>query len=351
MQDRALLAGWMLTTVINFSHPVLHLQPDLRHSARAARRMAEHHRTRWNLACVRHTRWTSPVPTAPAHGWRGTRGHPARAWHTRARGTHAAHAGTRHNGKVAHTILGLRDIGAEAALLAGGGRAILLQLANPAVGHAVADHSNFAADPLRRLRNTLTYVYALVYGTPDQVTQVRTMVHRAHAPVRSETYDASDAGLQLWVAATLYDTAATLHARIFGPLDEASADAVYRDYAVVGTALGMPAALWPLDREAFGRYWQAQLTALEVDDRVREVGVQVLHPASGPLWMRALMPIARLATAGLLPPALREAYALPWDDRRQRRFDRMMDATARLYPHLPARLRHWPKNHLLRRLR
>ena len=252
---------------------------------------------------------------------------------------------------MAHSILGLRDIGAEAALLAGGGRAILLQLANPAVGHAVADHSNFTADPLRRLRNTLSYVYALVYGTPDQVAQVRAMVHSAHAPVRSETYDASDAGLQLWVAATLYDTAATLHARIFGPLDEASADAVYRDYAVVGTALGMPAALWPVDREAFGRYWQAQLAGLEVDDRVREVGAQVLHPASGPLWMRALMPVARLATGGLLPPALLEAYALPWSDRRQRRFDRMMDVTALLYPHLPARLRHWPKNHLLRQLR
>jgi len=252
---------------------------------------------------------------------------------------------------VAHTVLGLRDIGAEAALLAGGGRAILLQLANPAVGHAVADHSDFAADPLRRLRNTLSYVYALVFGTHEQVAAVRSMVRHAHAPVRSETYNASDAALQLWVAATLYDTAATLHARIFGPLDEASLDAVYRDYAVVGTALGMPAALWPADREAFGRYWRAQLARLEVDDRVREVGAQVLHPASGPLWMRVLMPVARLATAGLLPPALREAYALPWSDRHQRRFDRMMDVTARLYPHLPARLRHWPKNHLLRRLR
>ena len=246
--------------------------------------------------------------------------------------------------------LGLREIGAEAVLLAGGGRAILLQLANPAVGHAVADHSNFAADPLRRLRNTLTYVYALVFGTPEQVASVRSMVQRAHAPVRSQSYDASDAALQLWVAATLYDTAATLHARVFGPLDAASADAVYRDYAVVGTALGMPAALWPVDREAFGHYWRAQLAELEVDDRVRAVQTQLLHPTSGPLWMRALMPIARLATGGLLPPPLREAYALPWDDRRQRRFDRMMNVTARLYPRLPARLRNWPKNYLLRRL-
>ncbi len=247
-------------------------------------------------------------------------------------------------------ILGLVDIGAEAVLLAGGGRAILLQLANPAVGHAVADHSDFAADPLRRLRNTLTYVYALVFGTPHQVAAVTAMVQRAHAPVRSARYDASDARLQLWVAATLYETATSLHARVFGPLDEASADRVYRDYAVVGTALGMPAALWPLDREAFRLYWEAQLAQLQVDDRVRAVAEQVLHPASGPVWLRALMPVARLATAGLLPPTLREAYALPWGERRQRRFDRLMGATASLYPLRPARLRHWPKNHLLKRL-
>ena len=297
----------MLTAEVDFWYPVLHLQPDLHHAVPQIRR---------------------------------ARGHPS-----------ARQARTRHNGTVPHSVLGLRDIGAEAALLAGGGRAILLQLANPAVGRAVADHSDFAAEPLRRLRNTLSYVYALVFGTREQIATVRSMVRHAHAPVRSDTYDASDAGLQLWVAATLYDTAATLHTRIFGPLDEASADAVYRDYAVVGTALGMPAALWPADREAFGRYWRAQLARLEVDDRVRAVGAQVLHPASGPLWMLALMPVARLATAGLLPPALREAYALPWSDRHQRRFDRMMDVTALLYPHLPARLRHWPKNHLLSRLR
>ena len=54
----------------------------------------------------------------------------------------------------------LADVGAEAVLIAGGGCAILLQLANPAIGHAIARHSDFVTDPLRRLRNTLTYVYA-----------------------------------------------------------------------------------------------------------------------------------------------------------------------------------------------
>jgi uncharacterized protein (DUF2236 family) len=244
----------------------------------------------------------------------------------------------------------LKDIGAEGVLLAGGGRAVLLQLANPAIGHAVADHSGFAGNPVRRLRNTLTFVYAVVYGTPEQARSVTAMVNRAHVPVRSSEYDASDARLQLWVAATLYETAATVHERVFGPLSDADADAVYREYAIVGTALGMPLELWPPDRAAFLSYWTAEVTRLSVDDRVREVCAQLLHPRTGPLWMHAAMPLARILTAGLLSPELRNAYGLPWSDRRARRFRRILRATALIYPRLPVRLREWPKSYLLRAL-
>lgn len=243
--------------------------------------------------------------------------------------------------------MGLNEFGDEAILLAGGGRAILLQLANPAVGHAVADHSSFAADPPRRLRNTLTFVYALVYGTESQKQRMIAMVNTAHRPVRSAEYDAADGRLQLWVAATLYDTAAQVHELVFGALPEAEADVVYREYAIVGTALGMPPALWPADRAAFRTYWDEQLATLTVDDRVLAVSRQLLRPKSGPLWMRAAMPIARLATAGLLPDALRVAYQLP---EVSRRFTRTMRLIAPLYRRLPRRVRSLPRRHYLARL-
>jgi uncharacterized protein (DUF2236 family) len=51
---------------------------------------------------------------------------------------------------------GLRDIAGEAILLAGGGRAILMQIAHPAVGRGVAEHSDFASRPLDRLHATMT---------------------------------------------------------------------------------------------------------------------------------------------------------------------------------------------------
>ncbi|MBK4348325.1 oxygenase MpaB family protein [Lacisediminihabitans changchengi] len=243
----------------------------------------------------------------------------------------------------------LADIGDEAILLAGGGRAILLQLANPAVGHAVADHSNFAADPLRRLRNTLTFVYALVYGTDEQKARMTALVNAGHRPVRSVhdsavQYDAADARLQLWVAATLYDTAIRIRELTFGPLPDLEAEAVYREYAIVGTALGMPAELWPADRAAFRSYWEDQVQQLRVDDRVLAVSRQLLYPRTGPLWLRAAMPLARLVTAGLLPPELRVAYELPLNEKR---YARVMRWTARIYPRLPRRLRSWPRRHSL----
>lgn len=241
-------------------------------------------------------------------------------------------------------------MGDEAVLLGGGGRAILLQLANPAVGHAVAEHSSFASDPTRRLRHTLTFVYALVWGTPSQAAAVTAMVNRAHAPVRSETYNAADPTLQLWVNATLYETAVTMHERIFGPLSDSDADAIYSDYSAIGVALQMPRDLWPADRAAFRRYWDTSVAALAVDDITRGVAHTLLHPPTAPLWLRAVMPLARLFTAGMLSPELRAAFGLPWSARRQRLYERMLRATALTYPHLPRGLRHWPKNHLLKQI-
>ena len=96
----------------------------------------------------------------------------------------------------------LTDIAGEAVLLAGGARAILLQIADPAVGLGVARHSDFGADPMRRLRNTLTYIYAIVYGTADDTARVTTMVDAAHRSVHGqgsggEQYNAVDPQLQL----------------------------------------------------------------------------------------------------------------------------------------------------------
>jgi len=250
----------------------------------------------------------------------------------------------------------MTDISREAILLAAGGRAILLQLAVPGIGHGVARHSDFDHHPLRRLHGTLTYVYALATGTEADVAAVRRAVNRAHAPVRSApgddpAYTAMDPALQLWVAATLYDSAMVMHERVYGALSPDDADAIYAEYAILGTALQMPAGLWPPDRAAFRTYWDARVASLSVDETVLGVQRELFSPRKVPAWIRALMPLVRFVTIGLLPAFVRSLYALNWTPRQERRFTRLLRATATIYPRLPRAIRHAPQRYYLRRLR
>ena len=248
-----------------------------------------------------------------------------------------------------HQPLRIGDVSAEGILLAGGARAILLQLANPGVGHGVAEHSDFARRPLARLHGTLTYLYVIVYGTPEESRRVARMVGEAHTPVHSAPggpvpYDARDAALQLWVAATLYDTAMRVRELVYGPLEPVDAESLLADYSVIATALGVPRAMWPANSAAFAQYWSTAERALRVDDTARGVARGLLHPSAGPWWLRAAMPTVRLLTAGLLNAKLRDAYDLPFDERRYRWLVRL---TRALYPRLPRWIRCAPRRRYL----
>lgn len=232
------------------------------------------------------------------------------------------------------------DYLAEGSLVLGGGAALLLQLAHPTVGKAVAGYSRFASDPMRRLRHTLGYVYAIGLGTPDVVEAAAAAVDRAHAGIPGAT----DPEPQLWVAATLHGVGMQVHALLFGPLPDAVADEVYAASGRLGTSLQVPAALWPADRAAFAAYWDRMLPRLAVGDDARAVARGILHPARGtvPLWVRAALPLGRLVTAALLPDAIRDAYGFPRRPRRERAAVRLARALARVTPRrirqLPSRL-------------
>ena len=258
----------------------------------------------------------------------------------------SAPAGAHDTGSV-----GLGDITREAFLFLGAGSTVILQLAEPGVGHGVADHSTTLDRPLDRLRTTMTYIYAVTLGTEDERRRVVRMVNKAHVPVRSATYNAFDPELQLWVAATLYHGAVDLHERFHGPLDDASADRVYREAAIYGTALQVREDMWPQDRHAFRAYWTESLDNLSVDAEVRHYVRQLLRGGRAPRPIRAATGLNRVVTIGLLPPQLREALALPWSDRDQRRFDRLMTVLPPVYNRMPVWLRTLPSRYYLRDMR
>lgn len=255
------------------------------------------------------------------------------------------------------TPVDLRTVAAEALPLVGGGRALLLQVALPAVGQGVADHSDFAERAMERLHATMSFMCAAVFATPEEFAVVRRRVNRAHAPVRADAtgsspaYNAYDPQLQLWVAATLYRTMMDLHERVFGPLSATEQEGVYQEYTRLGANLQVPPSSWPPTREAFDEYWEQMVGRAAVSDSTRELAAQILYPRNVPPWVRVLLPDARLVTAGLLPETVREQYRLPWSERHRQRYERWMRRFAWWYPRMPRRLRHAPRDAYLRRVR
>lgn len=243
-------------------------------------------------------------------------------------------------------MAGARDLeqyAADGVLVLGGAAAILLQLGDPIVARGVAAHSAFATDPMRRLRTTLSYVYAISLGNERQVGRMAGLVDHAHAGVTGAT----DADRQLWVTATLYRVGAEVHELTRGPISTELADEIYVAFEGLGTALQLPPGAWPTDRTAFDLYWMDAVAALNVGDDARSVARQLLHPRAIPWWTRPAMPLVRTLTSGLLPADVRGAYGLPWHPRRYRAAVGFVRAIARV---TPRRLSELPARRLLARI-
>jgi uncharacterized protein (DUF2236 family) len=237
-----------------------------------------------------------------------------------------------------------RRYAADSSLVLGGLAAILLQLAHPVVARGVAESSSFARDPLRRLRHTLAYVYAVQLGSPDQHAMAARRVDSAHAHVAG----ARDPGPQLWVTATLVRTGMRVHELLHGAIPTELADEIHAAGGDLGMSLQLPRDAWPADRAAFDRYWNATLPTLEVGDDARAVAAELLAARAAPWWLRVMLPATREFTAFLLPPRLRDAYGLPHHPLRGRAVVALARALVRV---APRRLRELPSRRLLRSVR
>jgi uncharacterized protein (DUF2236 family) len=208
---------------------------------------------------------------------------------------------------------------------------VIMQLSFPAVGYGVlespVDAGNVYKHPFKRARTTGTYLAAATIGTDTDRELIRRAVDSAHAQVRSTaqspvSYNAFDPTLQLWVAACLYRYFIDQQEFLYGPLDDAAADDVYRDAKLLGTTLQVPETMWPRDRAAFDEYWKRSLDELRIDPPVRRHLYGVASLAFLPWPLRVIAgPLNLFATTGFLAAEFREHMELPWTAGQQRRFE------------------------------
>jgi len=242
----------------------------------------------------------------------------------------------------------------ERLLLAAGPAALLMQVAHPLVAAAIAEHSDFTTDPLRRLRGTLDATLRVTFGDHEQVDDAVAFVAQRHRPVRGRLsgsvgpfpagtpYRGEDPELDLWVFATLVWTAVEVVDAFARPIPTAERHAYYGDMRQFGRLFGADESTMPADYTGLQRYVERMSSeVLAVDSVAQTLARQILAPEP-PLVPRPLRPAPAMLAAGLLPPVLRHAYALPWR-RRERIAFAVTRATTRLTLRaVPPPVRFWP---------
>ncbi len=255
------------------------------------------------------------------------------------------------------------EAGMIGAVLLAGPANVIMQLARPGVGYGVVESrvesGRIDLHPIKRARTTFTYLAVAIRGTAEQREAFRRAVNRAHAQVRSTeespvSYNAFDPELQMWVAACLYKGGLDVYRMFVGEMDDDTAEQHYRDGMVLGTTLQVPPEMWPPNRAAFEEYWARGLEQVHIDDRVR----RFLYPIAAArvalplprLVRRPFEQVALLITTGFLPQRFRDEMRLPWDARRQRRFDQLMSTLRVANNMVPRFVREFPFNVLLKEL-
>jgi uncharacterized protein (DUF2236 family) len=239
--------------------------------------------------------------------------------------------------------------------LAGGGRALLLQIAHPLVAAAVAEHSHFQTDPLGRLRDTLSVSFTYLFGPSARARAAVAAVNRLHAGVvgalpeaagrhpAGTRYRALDPALLLWVNLTSVDSWLLAYDRFVAPLSERQAATYYTESIQPGPLWGIPSHLFPPSLAAMRDYLDERVALGEVavSGQARALAGSILRP---PIWWvpGLLSGPTALVTVWLLPPAIRAGFGLALTPRQERAARRLAAASRWLVPRLPSALRAVP---------
>jgi uncharacterized protein (DUF2236 family) len=240
-----------------------------------------------------------------------------------------------------------------------GGATLLLQVADPTVGAGVEQHSNFKAEPWRRLYGTLVSLTTIVYGTTAEacaeVERLRSM-HKSIRGIdsRGRSYSALRPAPWAWVHGTLAWATIRLNEVFRTPFMPAETEQYWREWLDVGRLLGVRDGDLPDTYAGFlALIDHAAVDGLEDNQSVRDVvaSVSVIPPPvwlrwTGPIWGvlagRPVGALSRLVTVGALPPPLAERLGLRLSEREKRRLRRFVTLVATLRRMLPPPLRPGP---------
>jgi uncharacterized protein (DUF2236 family) len=236
----------------------------------------------------------------------------------------------------------VRRINAEPAIVLGAGRALLLQIAHPAVAQGVADHSDFRTDPFGRLLGTMEALNAVVFGSEELALAIGRRVQQIHEHVVGPTYRADDIDSLVWVHATLCDSALDARRRFVGPIDDDDIVTYYEQMKLVARMFGVPPAALPPAWRDFRAYFDEMVATLAVTDVGRRLAADIVQPPLPLMLQLGLLPLTllhRLVAIGSTPEPVRSRLGLRWTAPQRRALESIETACRAACTATPRRIR------------
>ena len=246
-------------------------------------------------------------------------------------------------------------INRESAVMLGGSRAVLMQLAHPLVAMGVSAHSSYMTDPFGRAERTFVLGELLTFGSFEKARKAARSINRMHFNVHGDLpfdagafekgtrYDARNPELLLWVHATLVDTLLLCYILFIGPLTPVEQETYYQESKEVAHLLGLLPDKMPGTVDDLRQYMLDMVHSdrLVTTPQARQLAHQVLFPPA-PAILRPFMHLNLQLTCALLPQPIREIYGLEWNTARQNIFDLSVRGMRSVIPRLPIYLRELP---------
>lgn len=239
-----------------------------------------------------------------------------------------------------------------------GPRAAVLQNMLPSLGQGVEDHSVWFAETLARLERSIPPIFNTVYAADGVAAghQVRDF----HKPIKGklpdgQPYSALNPSTYYWAHATFVEHLITATDTFIRRLSTAEKEQIFAESLTWFDRYGVSATGTPQTYAEFTEYWDHALAERLIAHRTAAYGVGYAtkgwprpKKVPAPLWFLLKRPINAISssiTIGGMPARGREILGLPWDERRERRYQRFA-ALARalnpLYAKLPGKLRMHP---------
>lgn len=153
---------------------------------------------------------------------------------------------------------------------------VALQIAHPAIAHAISLRPEGIQEPIKRFEATTTVLGNLIFGDMQTALTTARRMHRLHSRFKGQTpengrYHANNAELTYWVWATLIEGSLQAYQRFVQPLSAKELKKYYEESKILVQLSGIPESTIPKDYAAFQKYYDKQVEKLVVTENAQVI--------------------------------------------------------------------------------